>query len=260
MGKVMKNIKTKKKAILIAAAAAAVLIGAVIMITAVHLRSRPKISDSVFPSERTIEYNDKIYTPALPVSLCRFEKDECVYRNFDLFASSKIYTVKNDTENDFLIYYEWDNNMLYTSIPEFEEKYPLNEYEKGRATAVEFTNGSTLSDDYYTENDNVIDFINHIKDYSDGTTATYPLKESDGFTCKVYIYMDNMPVSDCCIGEIAHYGGKWIFTDENTEFEGEAGPGGTDTRTFTGIEITDESAVKFLEELCAENLPYMLQT
>lgn len=255
----MKNIKTKKKAVVIAAAAAAVLIAAVAVFAAVHMSSRPKISDTAFPSERTIEYNDKIYTPALPVSLCRFEKDECVYRSFDLFASSEIYTVKNDEENDFLIYYEWDNNMLYTSIPDFEGKYPLNEYEKSRATAVEFTNGSAMNDDYYTENSDVIDFINNIEDYSDGTTATYPLKESDGFTCKVYIYMDNIPVSDCCIGEIAHYGGKWIFTDESTDFEGEAGPDGTDTRAFTGIEITDESAVKYLEGFCAENLPYMLK-
>lgn len=255
----MKNIKIKKKTIIIAGAAAAVLIAVLIIITAVHMSSRPKINDSVFPSERTIEYNNKTYTPALPISLCRFEKDDCVYKSFDIFARSKIYTVKNDTENNFLIFYEWDNNMLYTSIPDFEEKYPNNEYTKSRATAVEFTNSSTLIDNYYTESSEVINFINRIESYSNGTQATYPLRESDGFTCEVFIYMDNMPVSDCCIGEIAHYDGKWIFKNESTEFEGTAGPGGTDTRTFTGIEITDESAIKFLEQLCSEHLPYMLE-
>lgn len=256
----MKNRKTKKNTICIAAAAAAVLLAAGIVIAAVSMRARPKISDSASPSERTIEYNDKIYTPALPVSLCRFEKGECVYRHFDLFATSKIYTVKNDTENEFLVYYEWGNNMLFTSIPDFEEKYPLNNYEKSRATAVEFANGSALNAPYYTEDNGVIDFINNMKNHSDGTQATYPLRESDGFTCKIYIYMDGMPVSDCCIGELAHYGGKWIFTDVSTEFEGEAGPDGADTRTFTGIVITDESAIEYLEEFCAENLPYMLES
>lgn len=64
----MKNRKTKKNTICIAAAAAAVLLAAGIIIAAVSMRARPKISDSASPSERTIEYNDKIYTPALPVS------------------------------------------------------------------------------------------------------------------------------------------------------------------------------------------------
>ena len=150
--------------------------------------------------------------------------------------------------------------MLFTSIPDFEEKYPLNNYEKSRATAVEFANGFALNDPYYTEDNGVIDFINNMKNHSDGTQATYPLRESDGFTCKIYIYMDGMPVSDCCIGELAHYGGKWIFTDVSTEFEGEAGSDGADTRTFTGIVITDESAIEYLEEFCAENLPYMLES
>lgn len=251
----MKKIETKKKVIIIAAA---VLLAVLITITAVYINSMPKISGEDYSSDRTIEYNNKIYKPAVPISLCRYEKDKCVYRSFDIFAQSKIYTVKNDTENDFLIFFEWDNNMLYTAIDDFEEKYPLNEYTKSRVSAVEFTNYSTLNDNYYTKSGEVINFITNIGTYSDYTQASYPLRESDGFTCNIYIYMDNKPVSDCCMGEIAHYQGKWIFKSESTDFEGHAGPNGTDTRTFTGIEITDESAVKFLEELCAKHIPYML--
>ena len=54
MGGVMKNRKTKKNTICIAAAAAAVLLAAGIIIAAVSMRARPKISDSASPSERTI--------------------------------------------------------------------------------------------------------------------------------------------------------------------------------------------------------------
>lgn len=62
----MKNIKIKKKTIIIAGAAAAVLIAVLIIITAVHMSSRPKINDSVFPPNGQLNIIIKLTHP-----LCR---------------------------------------------------------------------------------------------------------------------------------------------------------------------------------------------
>lgn len=99
--------------------------------------------------------------------------------------------------------------------------------------------------------------ITNIGIYSDGTQTSYPLRESDGFTFEVYIHMSISPYPTAVwkkLRTMTEMDIQWRKTD----LEGYAGANGTDTRIFTGMKITDGSAVKFLEKLGAKHMPYML--
>ena len=65
-----------------------------------------------------------------------------------------------------------------------------------------------------------------------------------------------MPVSVCRLGHLAYYEDKWIFVDRNVKFEGKANSN-IDTRTFTGIVMTDEYAVNMLNEYSDKYFSYI---
>lgn len=110
----------------------------------------------------------------------------------DAFIS--IYSLINDEEENFLYTSNWQDSQIYTCIDDFEEKYPFGEYKEERVTGVKLRCDIGLEgyEDYFSTDEKFIDFILNIKDYSNGTPASHPLKASSGFTTDIFIYEDNL--------------------------------------------------------------------
>lgn len=213
---------------------------------------QPKYNYNAETRLQTIDYRDKTYHYLSPSSICEFEIDKCIKNGI----SRDIYTVKNDPNCDFLFFSEFGNHAVFTSIDDFKEKYPSGEYQRNRVTSVKFCNES--NGDWQTDDPSVIDLIMNIDKYSDGSTASFPLKGSAGFTCCVYLFEDSLAVSRCNYGTLAYYDGKWIFVPVDTEYEGEGNAYG-DTRTYTGIEIKDSRAVEILNSLSQKHFSYITE-
>lgn len=222
------------------------------VIWAVVASKQPKYNYNAEIRLQTIDYRDKTYHYLTKSSLCEFEIDKCVKNGI----MKDIYTVKNDPNCDFLYFSEFGNHAIFTSIDDFDEKYPLNEYKKKRVTSVKFCNES--NGDWQTDDSNVIDIIVNVNDYSDLSPAAFPLGQSAGFSCSVYLFEDDLAVSQCDYGTLAYYDGKWIFVSSDTNFEGEANAN-IDTRTYTGIEINNPKAVEKLNSISQENFSYITE-
>lgn len=252
MDKDLKQDKSLKTAMIIGKIAivffVAVAIAAAIW-AAVSLR-QPKYHHNAELKLQSIDYRNKTYNYLSPSSICEFEIDKKIKNG----VTSDISTVKNDPDCNFLLLSEFGNHAIFTSIDDFDENYPSGEYQRGRVTSVKFCNESY--DDWQTDDQSVIDLIMNIEEYSDGSTASYPLKGSAGFTCSVYLFEDNHAVSRCNFGELAYYGGEWIFVPYGTYYEGDANAN-VDTRTFTGIVINNEYAVEKLNSISKENFSYI---
>lgn len=254
MDKDLKNDKSLKTAMVIGKIAIVLFVAVAIAaaIWAAVSLGQPKYHHNAELKLQTIDYRNKTYHYLSPSSICEFEIDKKIKNG----VTSDISTVRNDPDCNFLLLSEFGNHAIFTSIEDFDEKYPSGEYQRDRVTSVKFCSESY--DDWQTDDQSVIDLIMNIDKYSDGSTASYPLKGSAGFTCSVYLFEDNLAISRCNFGELAYYGGKWIFVPYGTDYEGEASVN-VDTRTFTGIVINSEEAVEKLNSISRENFSYITE-
>ena len=248
--------KSKRKiiAVLLVVFVFAVLSAVTISHNLQNNSEKPKIEYS--DGKSYIEYKGKIYNSfGFNSHPYEFKTDEKLAK-IDAFVS--IYSLLNDENEYFLYASNWQDSKLYTCIDNFEDKYPFGEYRAERVTGIKLKCNIDMNgyEDYFCTDKKFIDLILNAPDYSDGTKASHPLKASAGFTTDIYVYEDNLPVSVCRLGHLAYYDSKWIFVDRNVKFEGKANSN-IDTRTFTGIVITDEYAVNMLNEYSDKYFSYI---
>lgn len=229
--------------------AAYTAIALIIAVFALSNINKPKYNCSD-PTHTYIEYKGKKYHDIGYASLYEYETDKCLKRA----VSYTINTIKNDENTNFLTFNQLQNHKMYTCIDDFEEKYFSDTYKAYRVTAVKLCN--SYYGDFFTQDESFNDIILNADKYSDGITATYPLKESNGFTCDIFVFEDNLPIGYCNLGQLAYYDGKWVFKAYDIMYEGTANAN-VDTRTFTGIEINNPKAVEILNEYSSKYFSYI---
>lgn len=241
---------TKRKILIIVAI---VLLVCAVSAICINFSSKPKYHYSPIIREQKIEYNEEIYYPIGYSSAFEYRCNKTLDKGIIYSISS----LENDDNIDFLSYSEWQYNELFTCIEDFEKKYPYGVCYEDRITSIRLQNNSSNTVEYDSTSDELNDIFIHPENYSDLTPASFPLRYCNGFSCTLYAFMDDLPITSCRLGKLAHYDGKWIFVDKNTEFEGRADNNG-DTRKFTGIEINNPKAVEILDEYSEKYFDYIL--
>lgn len=241
---------TKRKKLIIAAAA---LLVCVISTICINKSMKPKHYYSSEVGGQRIEYRGKSYYPIGDSGAYEYRLSKTLAKG----AMYSISSLENDDDINFLSYSEWQYHEMFTCIEDYEEKYPFGVCYEDRITSIRLQNDSSGITEYDSTSRELNDIFLHPESYSDLTPASFPLRYSGGFSCTLYAFMDDLPITSCRLGKLAHYDGKWIFVDKDTEVEG-YGNKYSDTRTFTGIEINNPKAVQMLDEYSKKYFDYIL--